>query len=872
MELTEAQLGAAHDAAVDLARSGRMQEALDAFAKLVALSPPWADAWSNLGLAALKLGRIEEALEAYRHAWRLRGTPPLGCKLGLLLFDLGRLDEALGIFQHLVTNFPQEVDPRLQLGRVFLRQGKLDAAVHHLSEVVRRAPDLPHGHSNLGVALQKSKNMDGAIACFREALRLEPSAEANSNLASALAEARRHSECWEYFKRADELSPNTFTILLNYGNAMRVATRTTESIEMLKRALEIHPDSEDARNFLFLAYAQIKDFAKVIELCNEILARNPEDSDKHLFRSMTRLVLGEFGPGWEEYEWRWKSPDLKPRPFTETVWQGEALPDKTILVHAEQGYGDTLMFVRYLPQVKARVGTVIFEGPEALVRLLGTVPGIDKVVPHGHPLPHFDCHSPLLSLPRIFKTTLDSIPTNVPYMSVPAPEIEQRSVELGPRKGFRVGVVWQGNPLNSSDRHRSFPLKAFLPVANVPGVEVLSLQKVHGLDQIAPLVDRMHVTNLDARIKDFADAAAFMKNCDLLISPDTAITHLAGALGVRVWLVLPYESEWRWLLDREDSPWYPSMRIFRQSKTRDWPPVFERIATEVARELGVERPAPRAGAGSEEPVISSAPLINKGATRVKSCRHGPLVYFHTDLYVGRSLDRYGDYSEGEVYLFQQFLRSGRTVLEVGANIGAHTIPLAKAVGPAGIVLAFEPQRVVFQLLCANAALNGLTNIHTYHAAVGREPGHVFVPTLDPNVPQNQGSLSSHQWGQGDKVPRITIDSLGLTTCNFIKIDVEGMESDVIAGADQTIRRFRPAMYIENDRANQSAALIEQLLALGYRLYWHTPALYQADNYFGERENVFPGTVSVNMLALPAEMSQSITGLREVKSPTDHWKA
>ena len=253
--------------------------------------------------------------------------------------------------------------------------------------------------------------------------------------------------------------------------------------------------------------------------------------------------------------------------------------------------------------------------------------------------------------------------------------------------------------------------------------------------------------------------------------------------------------------------------------------------------------------------------------RQKACRHGTMLYNVHDIYVGRSFDLYGEFSEGEVTLLRQLVRPGQHVVEVGANIGAHTVALAQLVGAGGSVLAFEPQRIVFQTLCANLALNHLTNVDARHAAVGSAPGAIVVPPLDYRRANNFGGLELGTHRQGETVPVITLDSLGLERCALLKIDVEGMEQDVLAGAARTIERCRPAMYVENDRPQKSAALIRAVDALDYNMYWHRPRLFNPQNFAGHAENVFGGIVSVNMLCLPKSLPQQINGLQPVEVPS-----
>jgi FkbM family methyltransferase len=253
--------------------------------------------------------------------------------------------------------------------------------------------------------------------------------------------------------------------------------------------------------------------------------------------------------------------------------------------------------------------------------------------------------------------------------------------------------------------------------------------------------------------------------------------------------------------------------------------------------------------------------------RLKRCRDGAMIYNINDWFIGRALDQYGEISRGEIRFLAQLIGPGMTIVEVGANIGILTLPFARLVRPEGRVIAFEPQRIVYQMLCGNLALNAIGNVIAHNAAAGRAVGSITVPRIDYTQPGNFGGVSVSDVVPGETVPLVTIDSLGLTRCDFMKIDVEGMEREVLEGAADTLQRFRPRLYVENDRADRSAALIEQLMALDYRLYWHTPFLYDTDNFFGNQENIFGGIVSDNMLCVPRSGPLSITvqGLAEITS-------
>jgi len=268
-------------------------------------------------------------------------------------------------------------------------------------------------------------------------------------------------------------------------------------------------------------------------------------------------------------------------------------------------------------------------------------------------------------------------------------------------------------------------------------------------------------------------------------------------------------------------------------------------------------------------------LLENGDLRVRRCRHGFMLYSLKDVYIGRSFELYGEYCEQEAALYRQLLRPGQTVVDGGANIGSHTVVFAGAVGPEGLVHAFEPQRVIHQMLCANLALNGLANVHAHHAAVGAAPGQIAVPAVDYGKASNFGGVSlvdgASEGNVAEEVPVMTVDALSLERCHLIKIDVQGMEAEVLAGAAATIARCRPALYVENDLKEKSRALIAALFDLGYRLHWHIPRLFNQENFFGQAKNVFGNVVNINMLCLPKDDARRV-GLKEITSVDDWWKA
>lgn len=260
-----------------------------------------------------------------------------------------------------------------------------------------------------------------------------------------------------------------------------------------------------------------------------------------------------------------------------------------------------------------------------------------------------------------------------------------------------------------------------------------------------------------------------------------------------------------------------------------------------------------------------------GFNELKMCRSGPMVYNKHDIFIGGSLKAYGEFSVFEQALFQQVIHRGEVVVEVGANIGAHTIELSRLVGDDGEVHAFEPQRIVFQTLCANLALNQCRNVYAYQVALGAKPGQIHVPAMDPTTPANFGGVSLGDTPQGERVPLITLDSLDLPACHVLKADVEGMELEVVSGALETIDRYRPIMYLENDREEKSKELLERIMGLGYAVYWHLPRLFNPNNFRGEAVDIWGNIISINVLCLPIECTLDVSGFRRVASATEHWR-
>lgn len=535
---------------VALARQGRTREAEKCFADALGAQPNDAQAHNNLGNALLEQGRLEEARACYQRAVEQKPDfTEAYNNLGNVQRELGQLDESVNNCRQALRLKPDLTEAHYNLGAARFAQRRWEEAAGSYRQAIALRPGHAEAHRYLGTTLRELGHTDEAIASFGEALRLKGDfAEAHGELAMALAQRGDLDGALASCREVLRLRPNLASAHLYAGFVLRQLGRRSEALACCDRALELQPDLPDAR-------------------------RN---------RAMLWLLEGKLGEGWAEYEWRWKCPEFPPRTFQQPLWDGSPLEGKTVLLLAEQGLGDTLQFIRYAPLVRDRDGRVVVACQRPLVTLLSRCEGVEQVVAQGDPLPPFDVHAALLSLPRIVGTTLDSIPADVPYIKSDPLMVAHWREELGGVRDFKIGIAWQGSPAHCGDRWRSVPLSYFAPLAAIEGVRLYSLQKNDGHEQLGQVSFGDRIVDLASRLESFADTAAAMKNLDLVICCDTSVAHLAGALALPVWLALPSVPDWRWLLDRDDTPWYPTMRLFRQHRRGDWQDVFARIILALA--------------------------------------------------------------------------------------------------------------------------------------------------------------------------------------------------------------------------------------------------------------------------------------------------
>ena len=533
-------------------------------------------------------GETQVAESAYRKI--LQTEPRNGrvwLNLGSLCADQGRLVEAAGYLRQAIEILPREPQAYLALANTLLKQENYPSAESEFRHCLELLPDSVEALVNLGFVLGEQERYEEAIATYELAKTKAPRVpEIHHNLGNMLRDVKRFDEALASYDEALRLRPNYPKALVNKGIALATNCMVYEAAEWLRKGIELQPDFAEAHNTLGHALSASGQFDEALVEFERAIQLKKDYADPNWNRSLLWLLLGDFERGWPAVEWRWKCRSIRQLPaINRPRWDGTPLPGKTVLLHAEQGLGDTLHFIRYAPLVKARVGKVIIQCQGTLIPLLARCDGIDQLVAWGAPVPACDAWLPMMSLPGVFKTELSSIPAKIPYVFAEPARIESWRQELAGIPGFRIGIAWQGSPRHPWDQHRSVPISLFEPLSRIPGVQLISLQKGHGSEQLQERPNRFSLVRLGEKLDyagAFTDTAAILQNLDLVVTIDSSIAHLGGALGVPTWIVLHRTPDWRWMLDRSDSPWYPSVRLFRQAKVNDWESVFRQVAAELA--------------------------------------------------------------------------------------------------------------------------------------------------------------------------------------------------------------------------------------------------------------------------------------------------
>lgn len=563
--------------------TGDPEGAISCYDAALTIRPDFVEALSNRGAALERQGRFSEALDSYEKALALRpGFAKAWSNRGNALQGLERYSEALESYERAVALVPGDPELLLNRGVVLQRLSRLEDAVQAYDEALRIQPGFAEALSNRAVALQELGRMEDALASADAAVAAKgDSAMAWYNRGNVLFALHRNAEALESYDRALTLQPNYAEAFSNRGALLVRLERFDDAISSCRKALEVTAKLAEAWYNLGLALQQSKRHEEALDCYSRALVLKPDYVEAHWNEGLCRLSTGDFARGLEKYEWRWRWKDFTSpaRGFTQPLWLGrEDAREATILLHAEQGFGDAVHFLRYVPEVAKRFTHVVIEVQAELKSLVAHTFPAHTVLARSEPLPAFDYHCPLLSLALALGTRHSSIPASVPYLTVPEDKLGEWRRRLGKVKTLTIGLSWAGRP---TPPNRSLPLEKLVPLLE-SGARFVSLQKDLSEAEAAALVTHSRVLHFGDDIRDFSDTAALVSLVDLVISVDTAAAHIAGALAKPVWILLAYAADWRWFIERADSPWYPTARLFRQPAWGNWDSVVGEVGQELA--------------------------------------------------------------------------------------------------------------------------------------------------------------------------------------------------------------------------------------------------------------------------------------------------
>jgi tetratricopeptide (TPR) repeat protein len=536
------------------------------------------------------------------------------------LFQQGKYPKAKALLLGIVQKSPDNFEALKLLGYIEGMKENYSGALKYLTLATAANPSSMEAWYYQGLALQKLGRHEKAVACFDEALRLHPgffealnniglslneigrsdealerldkartlnplSWEVNYNCGLVLGKLKRYREEIESYDRALLLNPHDAGILANRGVALSELGRDEEAIEWFDKSLAINPANAEILTNRGAALDKLARYEDALDAYRRALSIAPDYPEAHWNLALSRLLLGDFENGWKEYEWRWRTRKIKPslRTFAKPQWRGQApLAGRKILLYSEQGLGDTLHFCRYVELIAEMGAEVILQVQPALKTLLAGLQGVSRILATDEVAPDFDFHCPLLSVPLAFGARLDTVPCRIPYLTACSDLAAKWHVRLENDGRRQIGIVWSGSTTNTNDRCRSIPPKLFSRLMDVDA-RFVSLQKEIAPDAAAFFDAYPEMRHFETELNDFSDTAALIQSLDLVITVDTAVAHLAGALGKPVWILLPYRPEFRWLLNRDDSPWYSTARLFRQPERGDWEGVIADVVHQLAR-------------------------------------------------------------------------------------------------------------------------------------------------------------------------------------------------------------------------------------------------------------------------------------------------
>ena len=533
--------------ALQLHQAGRVHEAIDLYAKVLPHDPTNAQLLFLVGTATLQVGQHQLGIDLLNQSiMHDPKNPSAHFNQGNAFQETSRWEEAVAAYDQALALRPDDAETHFNRGNALLSLNRREEALVSYAQAVALNPDHAEAHNNRGIALRDLNRLEEAVASYDQALAARPDyAEAYNNRGNALRMIERLDDALASYNQALAIKPNHADAHANRGNVLQDLQRLEEAQESYDRAL----------------------------------ALNPDHGEVYWNKALLLLLTGQYLKGWELYEWRLKTTKDKPHIFPQPAWRGQAsVRGKRILVYCEQGLGDVVQFCRYLPQLGALSAEIIFEAPKPLIPLISTLDCPLTIVAKGEALPAFDAHCPVMSLPHAFETTLETVPADTPYLYSDKDKVQQWQQRLGATDRLRVGLACSGSTSHKYDARRNIRLQDLLPAIELP-MEWHSLHKEYRRHDLEFLGQHPEIHQHQDELHDFSDTAALIECMDLVISVDTSVAHVAGAMGKPVWILLPYAPDYRWMLDRHDSPWYPTARLFRQSMIGDWQSVIAKVAS-----------------------------------------------------------------------------------------------------------------------------------------------------------------------------------------------------------------------------------------------------------------------------------------------------
>jgi len=736
----------------------------------------------------------------------------------------GRRREAARVAGTVLADVAGDPVATAEMAGLCIAAGDAGAGLAALDAARRRAPSSVDVARAWAVALQSMQRWSEASAAWAVLIATRPD-DAGAWIAKAEAEAHANDPraARASIARALELDPAATLAWRLRGGLDALDDRLDDAIDAFDRAERACTDGEtDA--FAVLAVARFRQgrWRECRDALEAELPRRP-DLNGHMQLGPTLLAHGEFEEGWKQYEFRWMvGAFATERPAWERPhWDGQDLRGKRVLVVPEQGIGDFLQFARYFPLLQARGARVLLKPPDALAGIAARLPGIDTLIDPGSPVPAHDYFVFLLSLPRAFGTRADTIPPCTAPLAPREDRVAKWASKLGPRHKPRVGVVWAGRPEHSRDRQRSVPLASLLPLRDVAGVRFVGMQKGPAVAQAEIVPERVDWLSVGPESDDLEDAAAIVAGLDLVITVDTAIAHLGGVMGKTVWMLVADPPDFRWGLEGEATPWYPTLRLFRQPVPGDWVTPVTRMADALRAWAGDPASVAPPRAAARGPIVETRiPHL----ARALPTRHGFVQYDPDEPRVGRSIERYGEWLQDALDAALASTRPGATVVIASPGIGMHAIPLARGLGDDGHLMLFEPRAPIRRMLAHNLAANGIGNATLLPRALGAVPG------TDADA----------------------IDGLALARVDGLKLE-SGSDADaIVEGASETLWRCRPWVAIACDDEPTLARRAARLRESGYRPFALRSPLHRRDNFAQRDEDAFGGQVALTLIALPEE--------------------